>query len=125
MKGVDKVDMDFPKGEFTLTVSQGTTIAPSHIRSVVRSRFKIPSIQVVEMPGKVAKSKGKWRFTPAGQKVAYTLANPKDKDNLKDVAKGAAKLTGELSEVSVKSSKKKMLVCAVTKITAAKDKKDK
>lgn len=69
--------MDYPKGLFTLHVTEGTTITPSDIRKAVRTRFEIPSVEVVGMAGKVHRTAASVRFEPTGQKAVFVLKDAK------------------------------------------------
>lgn len=113
--------MDFPKGLFTLTVAEGTTLTPSAIRKAVQKRFDIPSIEVVGMRGKVAKNESKTVLAAVGQKAKYALMDKKDK---KAVAKledgGSVLVSGKLTEKTV--GKKTQLVIEVSEVKAAKKK---
>ena len=101
--------MNFKKGLFTLLVKEGVTITPSQIRKVVRERFKIPRVELAGLFGEVSERDGKVVFTPRGQKVHYTLANPKGKSLVKSLEPGQKfRLSGESKEiVPAKKDKKK------------------
>lgn len=69
--------MDYPKGLFTLHVTEGTAITPSDIRKAVRTKFEIPSIEIVGMAGKIRKTAASVRFEPIGQKAIFLLEDVK------------------------------------------------
>ena len=110
--------MDFKQGVFTLQVEEGVTLTPGQIRKAVRARFKIPRIELSNVPGRVSEMDGKLLFTPKRQEVSYTLAAAKGNVIFKSIQVGPIRLTGESQELSPQKAKsqKPMLKLLVEKV---------
>jgi len=115
LKGVSKVDMDFKRGQFTLTVKEGTTITPSAIRKAVRDKFTIPTIELVGVPGKVkTTSAGAAHFVPNGQKAHFILEEAKGKKAVSALKDGQVVAVSGILKEARDNKKKSTLVIEVS-----------
>lgn len=122
MKGVSKVDMNYKKGQFTLHVTEGTTVTPTAIRKAVRKKFEIPLVEIVSMTGKVMKSAAGVHLLPAGQKKTVVLRDLKNKKVVVMIPDGAiVQVAGKLTEKTVgKTTQLAIEVATAKKVTPVK-----
>ena len=113
--------MDFKGGLFTLTVKEGTTITPSAIRKAVASKFKIPTIEMVGVPGKVKTSgSGAAHFVPNGQKAKFVLKDAKGKKAVAALKDGQVVAVSGILKETQDNKKKSTLVIEVSGVKSKK-----
>ena len=127
VKGVAKVEMDYDKKLFTLTVDFKARIKPSDIEKAVTKRFKVSKILVEGLVGSVKKDGDQVTFTSSRSKLKYVLEEAKDGKVLKELReklgdKKRFRLSGEAKEIkrTEKNTGKKKSVLTLV-ITGAKE----